>query len=120
VKLALRCLLIVLLVAALPMRGIAGSLAAPCADHHGGVAVENHAHEEGGHHGHDSGSGDDQSLHTASSCGLCASCCAGAGLLSEAPRAAVLQASAAGPIPFRDRRAPGFVPDHLDRPPTSL
>ncbi len=113
-----RWLLLVLLLAALPLRGYAGELMALCEAHHGGAAVaQEHAHENGGSHHDDSGDRDGLPAHAASVCSICASCCAGASLAPDAPLVALPQAPGSHRITFFDRRPSGFVPEHFDRPP---
>jgi len=56
VKRLSRLLMLVLLLAALPLRGYAGELMALCEAHHGGVAAsQEHVHEHGGSYHDDSG-----------------------------------------------------------------
>ncbi len=113
-----RFLLFALLLAALPLRGYAGVLSSLCESHHGGGAVhETHVHEHGESHDQDAGDSRDGPSHTASVCGMCASCCAGAVLAPETYRGISLQPPAAHRIPFFGRQVSGFVPEHLDRPP---
>ncbi len=116
-KHAFRMVLLVLLFAALPLRGYAGALMGPCESHLGGVtATPEHVHDEGSHHGN-SGDGDESPPHGASVCSICASCCASAGLVQDAALVALPQAAGSGRIAFLDRRSSGFVPGNLDRPP---
>ena len=123
-KRSCRIVLLVLLLAALPLRGYAGVLMALCEGHHGGTVVsQGQVHEHGDGHHHDAGNSDDSGgvpTHAASMCSVCASCCAGASLAPDAPRVAVFQSSGPDRIAFFDRRPSGFVPDHLDRPPLAL
>jgi len=116
VKRLSRLLTLVLLLAALPLRGYAGELMTTCEAHHGGVAaIQEHAQEHGGSHYDDFRDG--SAAPAASVCSVCASCCAGASLAPDA------NASIAFPVPdidrisYFDRRASGFVPEHFDRPP---
>jgi hypothetical protein len=118
VKRACRIVLLALLFVALPMRGYAGALMSLCESQHGGaVAAEEHVHEHGDSHHHDSGGSADNPPHAASVCGLCASCCASAGLASPSDLKIAFQTPGADRIPFFDRQDSGFVPEHLDRPP---
>ena len=115
-----RIVLLVMLLAALPLRGYAGVLTALCESHHGGAAVaEEQTHEHGDSHHHDSDEGSGGPSHSASVCSVCASCCAGASLAPDAPQAAAALVSGSDRIAFFDRRSSGFVPEHLDRPPLS-
>ena len=112
-----RIVLFVVLLAALPLRGYAGVLTALCESHHGGAAAaQEHVHEYGDGVHVDSGDGGDPA-HAPSVCSICASCCAGASLAPDAPRVAVFQAQGSDLVAFFDRRAAGFVPAQLDRPP---
>lgn len=120
-KHAARLVLVFMLLAALPLRGYAGVLMTLCESHHGGaVAVGEHEHEQGASHEHDDDGGTDGQSHAATVCGMCASCCVGAGLASEAKHGFSLQPPAAHRIPFLGRQVSGFVPEHLDRPPLAL
>lgn len=113
-----RILLLALLLAALPLRGYAGVQMDLCESHHGGTAaLDAHGHEHGEGHDHDDGDSTDVPPHGASVCGMCASCCAGAGLAPETSHSVSLQPPAAHRIPFLGRQVSGFVPEHLDRPP---
>lgn len=117
-KRACRIVLLVMLFAALPLRGYAGALTAPCESHHGGVAAaQEHVHEHGGSHHDDSGDGGGAPVHAASVCSICASCCAGASLAPDAPLVTLPRSAGTDRIVFLERRSSGFVPEHLDRPP---
>ena len=110
--------LLALLFAALPMRGYAGVLMSLCEAQHGGApAAQEHAHEHGDSHHDDTADSGGVPTHAASMCSVCASCCAGASLAPDAPRAAAAQVTGSDRIAFFDRSSSGFVPEHLDRPP---
>ena len=116
VKRLSRLLMLLLLLAALPLRGYAGELMAQCEAHHGGVAtVQEHVHEHGGSHHDDSGDG--SAAPAASVCSICASCCAGASLAPDANALVAFPVLGIDRISFFGRRASGFVPEHFDRPP---
>jgi len=118
VKRLSRLLMLVLLLAALPLRGNAGELMVLCEAHHGGAAIAGeHVHEHGDSHHNDSGDRGGVPAHTASVCSICASCCAGASLAPAAPRVVALQPTGTDRISFSDRIGSGFVPEHFDRPP---
>jgi hypothetical protein len=118
VKRICRIVLLVLLLAALPIRGYGGALMSLCEMHHGGAsAAQEHAHEHGDDHHDDADGSSGVPTHAASVCSVCASCCAGASLAPDAPRVVVLQSPGSDRIAFFDRRSSGFVPEHLDRPP---
>jgi len=118
VKNAARIALFAMLLAALPLRGYAGVLMSLCESHHGGTpAAEQHAHEHGDSHHHDADDGAGGPSHAASVCSVCASCCAGTGIASEANHGFAFPTPDTTRIPFLVRQASGFVPEHLDRPP---
>ena len=118
---AVKALILVLLLAALPLRGYAGVLMALCESGHGGAPVaEEHVHEHGDSRHHDAAGGAGSPSHAASVCSVCASCCASAGLAPETNQGVVFQAPDTDRIPFFGHQVSGFVPDHLDRPPLPL
>ena len=120
-KRASRIILLVMLLAALPLRGYAGVLTALCESHHGGAAVaEGQAHEHGDSHHHDADDNNDDPSHVASVCSVCASCCASASIAPDMKIAVAYQFPDSNPIPFFGRQVSGFVPGHLDRPPLPL
>ncbi len=108
-----RLLILLLLVAALPLRGYAALAADVCADHHGGTVAAHSHHDHGSDHKHEAPDGNSS---TSSICSHCASCSVGA---SVAPEAKPITLPIAGNdrIPFSDRRKPGHVPAHPERPP---
>ena len=108
-----RILIVLLIVAALPLRGYAAAAADLCAEHHGGGQSE---------HVHDHESTDPQSGHggehsSSSTCSHCASCSVGVSFLSDSAPMLNALIGGADRIPFFDARKPVHVPDHLDRPP---
>jgi len=110
--------MLVLFLVALPLRGYAGELKAPCEAHHDGAAVaQAYVHEHGDSHHDDSGDGSGTATHAASVCSICASCCAGTSLAPDTPHVAMPQDLRSERIAFCDYRASGFVPEHFDRPP---
>ena len=112
-----RLLMLVLLLAALPSRGYAGELMAPCGAHHGGsAAAQEHVREHGDRYHDDSGDGGTPA-HTASVCSICASCCAGASLAPDANTLVTFPAPGFDRISFFDRPVSGFDPEQFDRPP---
>ncbi len=114
-----KALILVLLLAALPLRGYAGVLMAFCEPSHGGApAAMEHAHENGESRHH--GDGTPGPSHAASACSICVSCSASASLAPEANHGVAFQAPGTNRIPFFDRQVSGFVPEHLDRPPLAL
>lgn len=109
-------MLIVLLLAALPLRGYANAIQTLCEAHHGGVPVaEAHAHAPGDNRGvHD---GDAEQPGFSSLCNLCSTCSVGAPLVADVPRAPALVAPGSAPIPFVLKFRPDVPLDQLDRPP---
>ena len=108
-----KILIVLLIVAALPLRGYAAVAAELCADHHGGAEAA-HAAD------HDHDSSPDASGHGGdhrSICSHCASCTVGATLAPDTLRSVNALITGADRIPFFDARKPGYVPDQLDRPP---
>jgi hypothetical protein len=122
VKHAVRIALLTLLFAALPLRGYAGVLMAICEGHHGGnAAVQEHAHEPGDSHHHESlDEGTGTPVHAASVCSVCASCCAGAGLAAPSVQEVVIQPPGTSRISSLDHQVSRFVPEHPERPPLAL
>lgn len=118
---AAKTLILLLLLAALPLRGYAGVLMAFCEANHGGAAAAlEHAHDAGAEHHHDSDDSTPGPSHSASACSVCASCCASASLATGAKLAVTFSAPGTYRIPFFGGQVSGFVPDHLDRPPLPL
>lgn len=116
---ALKTLILLLIVAALPLRGYATVAAELCAAHHGGVqAVHAVEHDDGSAHEQGQHDGDHHSM--ASVCGLCATCMAGATLAPNSARPIAALPGVADRIPFFGARKPGYVPDRLNRPPLAL
>jgi hypothetical protein len=113
-----KILVLLLMLAALPLRGYAAAVAELCEAHHGGVqTVKVSAHDQSSADAqvpHDHAS---EGTSAASASSACAGCCVGP---SQAPSEA--RSVPAGPvgadrIPFFGRRLPVHVPDRLDRPP---
>ena len=117
----LKTLLVLALFAALPLRGYAGVMVAHCDAHQGGdQAAHQSVHEHGSEHGHGSQDGEADQSAFASVCSLCAACSVAAPLVSDSPRPVAFAPQGASRIPFLERHAPGFSPDHPDRPPLVL
>lgn len=119
----------VFLIAALPLRGMAAFAADPCAGHHGvaaGASVpagaghgcdqviegDPHAPVQAGQ-GHDGNNGADRCAH-------CAACAAGCGLLVVMTTFGVGIAPGQERIPFYPPYAGGHFPTLFDRPPLAL
>ncbi len=117
----LSTIVLVLMLAALPLRGMAAVIADLCAPPQ---TTETHAaHEccdEGDpqpttpHHG-EHGQSDE------GSCSHCAACSVGAPVVSDASVAVVALARPGAPaIAFSDRQVPAGIAERLDRPPLAL
>ena len=114
-------LILVMLLAALPLRGYAGVWMVFCEENHSGAtAALEHSHQTGEIHHHDSDHGAPGSSHVASACSMCAAGCASASLAPDANHSVAFPAPGTDRIPFFDRRVSGFVPEHVDRPPLPL
>jgi hypothetical protein len=103
-------IVLVLMLAALPLRGMAGVVAAYCGPQHDAPAQVQAGHEcceEGAAH-------DDAPRST---CSHCAACSVGAPMVSDLFAGVALAAAGAALIPFQLRRVPGALPHRLDRPP---
>ena len=101
---ALRILAVLLLVALMPLRAVAGVTIGFCASGHNDVGVAAH--------------GDDFPAQPIDpSCNICAEHCSSAAL--AIPAATDVDLRPAGPdrTLLAERNAPAFVPDQLDRPP---
>lgn len=134
-KNALRVVLLMLLVAALPLRAAGSVTAVFCLSAGDDAPRQVHAHERnagddaGAHHGHETrktgsdpvfGSGGDLSGKLGHDCGFCAKHCSGSAfaLATDTPRLAV--GVPADPIPFSTPPTFGFFPEHPERPPLAL
>lgn len=135
---ALKRLLLWLLIAALPLQGLAAAMQTSCAGVQEGSAHEmmhwhhaatqtsadiedhGHAHATHDHAPHHADDEADASQHQASSCSACASCCVGmtmpltAGTLPATPTSSELVILAPDVPPA------GFTPAGLERPPKSI
>ena len=117
-----RIVIVLLLLAALPLRGYAAIAAGLCDAHHGGLeVVQVPVHDQAaGDHSHDADAGEADSANFASVCSLCATCSVGASLAPHAAHAIALAPAGANAIPFYGFIASGRVPGTLDRPPLPL
>ena len=110
-----RILIVLLIAAALPLRGYAAVAADLCAGHHGGAQAEHvHDHDHESTDGHDANGGEQSST---SICSHCASCSVGASLAPDSAQWVNALINRADRIPFFGARKPAHVPDHPDRPP---
>ena len=111
-----KILLLLVIVAALPLRGYSASVADFCAHHHEGASAGHASHDDHGpDHEHTTPANDPSS--GSSVCSHCASCSVGASLAPQEAKSVTLPVGGAARIPFIDARKPGHVPEHLERPP---
>lgn len=110
--------LLILMLVAIPLRGVAGVIAAFCEPQHHGAGQMTHADRDGcgDEATHQHGPGDDSSVK----CGHCSACSVNASLVSESARGILIASSGALPILFRDRSIPVRFPERLERPPLAL
>lgn len=114
--------LMVLVVALLPLRGMASLIADPCGPVHvhapAAEAAEPHCHEEAGtaHAAPQEGQHGDPQV----TCAHCATCCSLGTTLPSAASAGSGTVPGVERIPFRSRHAAGIFPPLLDRPPLAL
>lgn len=121
----LRTLLVLLIVAAMPMRAFAAIGMAVCEAHHLGAPEQAQfaAPVHGADHDHavhDEPGSDEGTKATLSVCSMCSGCCVGTSAAPDFARVVVVFEFRPDPIPFFDSRAPAHVPERLDRPPLSL
>jgi hypothetical protein len=108
-------LLLVLMLLALPLRGMAAVVASLCSPSPGAAAHSQHeCCAEGETHAPAIPA--DQGGTAEGTCSHCATCTAGSAAVADVP--AVLPAPVgASPVPFLELRPLGHVPEQLDRPP---
>jgi hypothetical protein len=110
--------LLILLLAAIPLRGMAGVIADFCQPQHQGAVQMADAGcdscEHDGTQDEEPGNGLD------AKCSHCAACSVAVPVVSEFTRGTVHAAAGALLVPFRDRNLPGRLPGRLDRPPLAL
>lgn len=123
VKRAAKLLLLVLALAALPLRGIAGLAMVFCDSHHGaGVATQDAHH---GTHGGEAHDGAEPKHHDtggggpASVCSLCAACCVGSSAAPDGGNILGAMPQPALRIPFHGDPIAAVFSKQLDRPPLS-
>ncbi len=112
-----KVILMVLLVA-IPLRGMAGVVAAFCEPAHHGAGEAVHAECDGCEHDGTHHEAPDEG--SAAKCSHCAACSVSAPLVSESAHRLPLAAANAAPVSFLNRSLPGRIPGRLDRPPLSL
>jgi hypothetical protein len=123
-----KTLLVWLCILSLPVQGLAAVTRLSCGPaHHQALVPASQAHEAhehlAGHHmdgmDHDHGMHQAQHQGADKKCSVCASCCAGLGLVASFPQWPVaLQASPALVATFKSL-LPSFLPEGLERPPRS-
>lgn len=110
---ALKLFAVVVLVALMPLRAVAGVTIGSCASGHQGMAVA--AQEaQGGQAAHEHVW---PAKPVESSCNICAEHCSSAACTTQAEPAADVQPAVLDRTTFAERYAPAFFPDQLDRPP---
>lgn len=110
---ALKLFAVVVLVALMPLRALAGVTIGFCASGHQDMAVAAHA-SHGAHANHEHGA---PAKPVESSCNICAEHCSSAAFATPAEPSTDLPPAVRDRTTFAGRYAPGFVPDQLDRPP---
>ena len=110
---ALKLFAVVVLVALMPLRAVAGVTIGFCASGHQDMAVAGHA-SRGEHAQHEHGA---PAKPVESSCNICAEHCSSAAFATPAEPAADLPPAVRDRTTLAARHAPAFFPDQLDRPP---
>lgn len=109
----LKLFAVVILVALMPLRAVAGITIGFCASGHQDMAVAAHAsHGEHAQHGHGA-----PAKPVESSCNICAEHCSSAAFATPAEPAAGFPLAVRDRTTFAQRHAPAFFPDQIDRPP---
>lgn len=111
--------MLILVLIAIPLRGMAGVILAFCEPQHHGAEQMTHAECDNCEHDaalHDEAPGDDSSAK----CGHCSACSVNASLVSESARGISIASSGALPFLFRDRSLPVRFSERLERPPLVL
>lgn len=123
-RITARFLILLLLLAALPLRGYAALAVAQCEMRHGGATMATQAMHEHGADADRATSGavdpDDPSRAASSTCSMCAGCCVGSPVAPHFAYALAVTAPSLDRIPFFVSHSPGHVPGRLDRPPLAL
>ena len=110
--------LLILMLVAIPLRGMAGVVSAFCDPQHHGAEQMTHAECDGCEHetSHHDEPGDDSSAK----CSHCSACSVTASLVSEFAGGISIASSGALLIVFLDRSLPVRFPERLERPPLAL
>lgn len=113
-----KILVVLLMLAALPLRGYAAAAAELCGAHDGGVqAVQLSVHDHSSADAqvpHDHAS---EGSSAASACSACVGCCVGPSQAPSETSSLPFGPVGADHIPFFGGRLPVHTPDRLDRPP---
>jgi hypothetical protein len=112
-----KAVLIVMLVA-IPLRGMAGVISAFCEPQHHGAEQMTHAECDGCEQ--DATHHEEPSDEPNAKCSHCSACSVTASLVSESARGISIASSGALPILFLDRSLPVRFPERLERPPLAL
>jgi hypothetical protein len=110
--------LLILMLAAIPLRGMAGVVSAFCEPQHHGAGQMTHAECDGCEH--ESTRDEELADGADAKCSHCSACSVGAPLVAESMHRITYAGSGAGPISFLDHSPPGRLPARLDRPPLAL
>jgi hypothetical protein len=109
----LKTFAVLLLVALMPLRALAGVTIGFCASGHQDMAGAAHpSHGEHTHHEHGA-----PAKPMDASCNICAEHCSSAAFATPAEPSTDLPPAVHDRTALAERYAPGYVPDQLDRPP---
>lgn len=109
---------LILMLAAIPLRGMAGVIAAFCDSQHHGAGQITHAEFVGAEHEATSHGEAGDGLDA--KCSHCSACSVNSPLVSGPAHGIADAGSGALPISFLQRSVPGRLPAQLDRPPLVL
>jgi hypothetical protein len=110
---ALKLFAVVILVALMPLRAVAGVTIGFCASGHQDMAIAAHA-DHGGHAQHEHGT---PAKPVESSCNICVEHCSSAAFATPSEPAFEVRPLARERTTLSERHAAFFFPDQLDRPP---
>lgn len=117
-RISIRTLVILLLVAMVPVRAVAGVAMAFCATGHQEAPVAHGGHGTHAEAGHDMhGAGDAPAQPDSQRCSICVEHCSSAAFATAEVRQVSGIAIEEHLLPRVERLAPAFFPDQLDRPP---
>lgn len=109
---------LILTLAAIPLRGMTAVIAAFCEPQHHGAGQMAHGERDGCEH--DATHHEDPADGSDPKCSHCSACSVSAPLVSESVQAAIYAGSDALPVSFLDRSLPARFPARLERPPLAL